>query len=99
MPIEHNPQDIADLIAASVEAMQMKHNYATVKSGRVIMPELNESLCCQPSELELRLRKEIMANLNQIYALLPERNADNTINCIYMTLKVTDMLKVLWGEK
>lgn len=91
MPIETKPQDLADLITASVEAMGMNPNYATIKVER--------SISDIPSELELRLRKEIMANLNQIYALLPERNADNTINCIYLTLKVTDMLKVLWEEK
>jgi hypothetical protein len=87
----NNDKEILDLITASVEAMGMNPNHATIK--------VEHSVSDIPSELELRLRKEIIANLNQIYALLPERNADNTINCIYLTLKATDMLKVLWGEK
>ena len=99
MPIEHNPQDIADLIAASVEAMQMKHNYTTVESGRVIMPEINESLCCQPSELELRIRKEVLENIEALMDELYENGLYNREYHIELLTKVRDRLNLLWGER
>ncbi len=52
---ENNDKEILDLITASVEAMGMNPNYATIKVEPIA-----------PSELELRIRKEVLENIETL---------------------------------
>ncbi len=87
MPIEHNPQDIADLITASLEAMQMNSNYTTVKVEPIA-----------PSELELRIREEVLENIEALMDELYENGLYNREYHIELLTKVRDRLNLLWGE-
>jgi hypothetical protein len=87
MPIEHNPQDIADLITASLEAMQMNSNYATVKVEPIA-----------PSELELRIRKEVLENIETLLNGLHNDSLTDEYQ-IDLLSYIKTYLNLMWGEK
>ena len=84
---ENNDKEILDLITASVEAMQMKHNYTTVKVEPIA-----------PSELELRIREEVLENIEALMDELYENGLYNREYHIELLTKVRDRLNLLWGE-
>lgn len=87
MPTETKPQDLADLITASVEAMQMKHNYATVKVEPIA-----------PSELELRIRKEVLENIETLLNGLHNDGLTDEYQ-IDLLSDIKTYLNLMWGEK
>ena len=78
------------------------------KTDRVIMPEINEPPCCKPSDLELRIRKEVMGKISDLICLLDdcEERVDigEISGCPWAAARfdtavdVQNLLKLLWGE-
>ena len=64
------------------------------KTGRVIMPEINESPCLTPSDLELRIRREVMEDVDKMI----EYEADDEEYHKSILLRIKDRLNLLWGS-
>lgn len=90
MPTEINPQDLADLITASLEAMQMNSNYTTVK--------LEPGWKYKPSELELRIRREVLENIETLLNGLHNDGLTDEYQ-IDLISDIKIYLNLMWGEK
>ena len=66
------------------------------KTGRVII-ETDEAPCCKPSDLELRIRREVMASLEDLLVRIENNNAVEHQAC-GLGRHIKDRLNLLWGE-
>ena len=69
----------------------MTENFDINKHGRVIF-EVNEAP--QPTDLELRIRREVMADLDKMIAC----EADDEEYHKSILLRIKDRLNLLWGS-
>lgn len=84
-------QDFLDLLKASMEAMKMEPDY-----DKIVLAEPGWKT--KPSELELRIRKEVMASLEDLLIRIENNNAVEHQACGAARL-IKDRLNLLWGEQ
>ena len=87
---KNNDKEILDLITASVEAMGMNPNHATIK--------VEHSVSDIPSELELRIRNKVLKNVETLLDGL----YNDGLTDEYQIELITDIkhyLNLLWCEK
>lgn len=86
---KNNDKEILDLITASVEAMGMNPNHATIK--------VEHSVSDIPSELELRIRNKVLKNVETLLDGL----YNDGLTDEYQIELITDIkhyLNLLWRE-
>ena len=87
---KNNDKEILDLITASVEAMGMNPNHATIK--------VEHRVSDIPSELELRIRNKVLKNVETLLDGL----YNDGLTDEYQIELITDIkhyLNLLWCEK
>ena len=85
-------QDLLDLLKASVEAMKMKSNHDNFETVTIVPAELGWKT--RPSELELRIRREVMKDVDKMIAC--ESDGEEYYKSILLRIK--DRLNLLWGS-
>lgn len=89
MALPKKPEDLQWGIVRDYEATTSSN-----KTGRVII-ETDEAPYCKPSDLELRIRREVMDALNNMITNA-ETMPYNTVE--EFALHIKDRLNLLWGD-